>query len=186
MQEQTLSKPSGNADAILNIIDHLVNALGSEPSCKLVRALILTDIDNNPATTQTEIMERLNLSKSSLNRDIDWLYDYGCITRTPSPQDSRALELRVCGYAKKNIDLALSYFSYDHSRLKNFILNLTNMFGAHKPTMRDAKIIATIGGQGAISRQEIYEFLYNGPITTDNRAVNNFINFGLLQKKDDE
>ena len=72
------------AEAITLIIDHIVAALGGEPSCTLRRANILIDIDEHPGTTQSEIMERHDLNKSALNRDIEWLYDYGCILRTPN------------------------------------------------------------------------------------------------------
>ena len=55
------------------ILDHLVDALGGDPSCTLRRAAILTDIDEHPETTQAEIMERMNINKSAMNRDMDWL-----------------------------------------------------------------------------------------------------------------
>ena len=64
--------------------------------------------------------------------------------------------------------------------------SLINLFGQHKPTLRDAKIVSVIGRHGSVTRQQILESLYNGPTTTDNRAVNNLINFGLVQRKDDE
>ncbi len=175
---------AAKANAASVILDHLVDALGGEPACKLMRAMILVDIDEQNKTTQSDIMERLDINKSALNRDIEWLYDYGCITRTPSPEDSRALELRTCGYAKKNIGLALAYFDYDHKNLKNFLKSLINLFGSHKPTLRDAKIVAVIGENKSVTRQQIFESLYNGPTSTDNRAVNNLINFGLVQRRD--
>ncbi|HIF26850.1 MAG TPA: MarR family transcriptional regulator [Micavibrio sp.] len=173
------------AEAITLIIDHIVAALGGEPSCTLRRANILIDIDEHPGTTQSEIMERHDLNKSALNRDIEWLYDYGCILRTPNKEDNRTINLSTCGYAKKNIDLALSYFDYNHKNLQNFLNSLINIFGSHKPTLRDVKIIAVLGHKGPATRQAILESLYNGPTTTDNRAVNNLINFGLLQKQSD-
>ncbi len=177
---------AAKAQAATMIIDHLVDALGGEPACKLMRALILVDIDDHPGTTQADIMDRLEVNKSALNRDIEWLYDYGCITRTPSVDDHRAMELRVCGYAKKNVDLALAYFDFDHKNLQNFLKSLIHLFGQHKPTLRDAKIVSVIGSNGSITRQQIFDSLYNGPASTDNRAVNNLINFGLVQKKHDE
>ena len=53
---------------ICTIIDHLVEALGNEPSSSLRRTLILADIDQYPGTTQTGIMERLGIHKSALTR----------------------------------------------------------------------------------------------------------------------
>ncbi len=177
---------AAKANAATNIIDHLVDALGGEPACKMMRAMILVDIDEHPGTTQSDIMERLEVNKSALNRDIEWLYDYGCITRTPSGDDGRTVQLRACGYAKKNVDLALGYFDYNHKNLKKFLQSIISLFGQHKPTLRDAKIVSIIGKKGSVSRQNIFEGLYNGPTTTDNRAINNLINFGLVQRKDDE
>ncbi|MCB9991823.1 MAG: MarR family transcriptional regulator [Rhodospirillales bacterium] len=176
---------AAKANAATAIIDHLVDALGGEPACKLMRAIILVDIDEHRGTNQSDILDRLDVNKSALTRDIEWLYDYGCITRTPSLADSRVMELRACGYAKKNIDLALAYFDFDHKSLKNFLNSLINLFGQHKPTLRDAKIVSVIGKHGSLPRQKIFDSLYNGPTSTDNRAVNNLINFGLVQKKDD-
>ncbi len=177
---------SAKADAATAIIDHLVDALGGEPACTLRRACVFIDIDEHPGTTQAEIMERNGVHKSALNRDIEWLYDYGCITRTPGGDDGRTIQLRSCGYAKRNAGLALAYFDFNHKNLQSFLISLINLFGQHKPTLRDAKIVSIIGRHGSVTRQEILESLYNGPVTTDNRAVNNLINFGLVQKKNDE
>ena len=55
------------------MIDHLVDALAGDPSCPLRRALILNDIDANPHTTQSGIMDRLGLDKHTISRDIQWL-----------------------------------------------------------------------------------------------------------------
>lgn len=186
MQQIAQDDATARANAATTIIDHLVNALGGEPACKLQRAMILVDIDQHPGTTQADIMERLDVNKSALNRDIEWLYDYGCIMRTPGGNDGRTVLLQACGYAKKNIDLALSYFDFDHNNLKNFLIRLITLFGQHKPTLRDAKIVSVIGSNGTVTRQQIFESLYNGPVSTDNRAVNNLINFGLVQSTDDE
>jgi hypothetical protein len=165
------------------VIDHLVAALGGEPGCTLRRALVLVDIGQHPGTTQAGVMGRLGVNKSALNRDIEWLYDYGCLLRQPGNDDGRTLALHICGYAKKNLGYALAPFGGRHESLKNFLAGLINLFGQHKPTLRDAKIIAVIGTNGAASRQEILGNLYNGPATTENRAVNNLISFGLVQKE---
>lgn len=167
------------------VLDHLVDALGGEPSCPLRRALVLVDIDEHPHTTQAEIMERLDVPKSALNRDIDWMHDYGCIYRDNNVADGREIELITCGYAKKNLDFALNYFDFSHENLKNMLGGFINLFGEKKPTLRDAKIVTVIGNRKAITRQQLFEKLFNGPVTTDNRAVNNLINFGLVQKDDE-
>lgn len=173
------------AEKIGIILDHLVDALGGEPSCTLRRAVILADIDEFPGTTQTDIIKRLEVDKSTLNRDIEWLYDYGCIMRRPSPQDARQLELTICGYAKKNFDFALFYFNYDHKSLKNFLIRFIHIFGSHKPTLRDAKILSFLGDKPSAKKQEIIDHLYDGPTTTDNRAINNLVDVGFLEKIDE-
>lgn len=178
------SQFESDAARIGHVVDHLVDALGGEPACTLRRAVILADIDENPGTTQAEIIQRLAADKSALNRDIEWLYDYGCIMRQVG-RDGREVKLQTCGYAKKNLDLALDYFNNSHKALKNFLIQYIHMFGQHRPTLRDAKIIATIGDKGSANRQVVFEELYNGPQTTDNRAINNLIVTGLLKKKTD-
>ena len=185
-----ISRDSSKAQKINAIIDHLVDALGGEPACTLRRAVILADIDENPGTTQSGIMERLQAHKSALNRDIEWLYDYGCVMRQPG-LDGRTVQLVIAGYSKKNLDLAREYFDGDHKSLKNFLIGLINIFGEHKPTLRDAKIIAVLGDQKSASRQDILEHLYNGPSTTDNRALNNLIDgklidIGYVEKSDEQ
>jgi len=167
------------------VIDHLVDALGREPACTLRRAVILADIDEHPGTTQGDIIERLGVNKSTLTRDIEWLYDYGCIMRQPSPQDGREICLFICGYAKRNLSLALEYFEYSHKSLKNFLIRFISIFGQHKPTLRDAKIVSAMGNQPELSKQDILSALYNGPTTTENRAINNLIDLGFIEKHDD-
>lgn len=173
------------AEKISTIVDHLVDALGGEPGCTLRRAVILADIDQHPGTTQAGIMDRLGAHKSALNRDIEWLYDYGCIMRQPG-LDGRTIQLVIAGYSKKNLDLARDYFDGDHKSLKNFLIALINIFGEHRPTLRDAKIIAVLGDHKKASRQDILDHLYNGPSTTDNRALNNLIDFGFVEKNDEQ
>ena len=165
-----------------HIVDHLVDALGGEPACTLRRAVILADIDENPETTQAGIIQRLKADKSTLNRDIEWLYDYGCILRQPG-NNGRELKLMICGYSKKNLDLALKYFDNSHKALKNFLIQYMNLFGQHKPTLRDAKIVASVGETDPSNRQKVFQTLYNGPVTTDNRAINNLIELGILERK---
>jgi hypothetical protein len=170
------------ATKIGHVIDHLVDALGGEPACTMRRAVILADIDEFPGTTQAEIMQRLQLDKSNLNRDIEWLLNYCCISRTPG-RDGREVSLKTEGYAKNNLRLALGYFDNSHKSLKNFLIRYMSIFGPHKPTLRDAKIVASVGEKDSSNRQMVFQSLYNGPVTTDNRAINNLIELGIIERK---
>lgn len=169
------------ATKIGHVIDHLVDALGGESGCTVRRAVILADIDENPGTTQSGIINRLKVDKSTLNRDIEWLYDYGCIRRNPG-FDGREVRLQIEGYAKKNLDFALDYFDFSHKSLKNFLIQFINLFGEHKPTLRDVKLIATAADKRGSSRQDLLKDLYGGSITTENRAINNLLDMGILVK----
>lgn len=164
------------------VIDHLVDSLGGEPACTIRRAVILADIDENPGTTQAGITQRLKADKSTLNRDIDWLVDYCCIRKKPG-QDGRETLLYTEGYSRKHMDLALKYFDNSHKVLKNFLIRYMSLFGQHKATLRDAKILASIGDADPSNRQQVFQDLYNGPVTTDNRAINNLIELGLIERK---
>lgn len=102
------------------VIDHLVEALAGDPSSSLRRAMILTDIDQHPGATQTEVMQRLDIHKSAMNREIEWLFNYGCIRFQDSKDDGRAKPLEVCGYAKRALENALDYFPKAHKDLLFF------------------------------------------------------------------
>ena len=173
-----------NAGKIGMVIDHLVDALGGDPSCSLRRALILTDIAENPETTQADIMKRLEIDKSSAHRDIEWLYDHGCIMRHQNRNDARVLNLKVVGYSLRNLNIALEYFQNSHKSLKSFLEGFIKLFGNHKPTLRDAKIIAALGDKGTASKQELLEELYSGPVTTDTRSIHNLIMAGHISRDD--
>ncbi len=163
------------------VIDHLVEALGNDPSSSLRRALILNDIDQNPGTTQTGIMERLKINKSAMNREIEWLFNYGCITRQGGTDDGRTKPLEVCGYSKRALDSALDYFQGSHDRLKKFLEGVITLLGLDKPTLRDARIIATLYERGSSDKAEVLNNLYNGPATTDNRAYNKLVQEGVIK-----
>jgi hypothetical protein len=79
--------------------------------------------------------------------------------------------------------LALKYFDNSHKALKNFLIQYIYLFGQHKPTLRDAKIVASVGETDPSNRQKVFQTLYNGPVTTDNRAINNLIELGILERK---
>ena len=164
------------------VLDHLVDALGGDPSCTLRRAIILADIDENPGTTQSGVMERLNLNKSALNRDIEWLNDYGCIMRQPGETDGRVIHMVTCGYSKKNLGLALDYMQNSHKKLKNVLEGIITMFSEHKPTLRDAKLLASMADLKEASRPELFERSYAGAQTTNTRALESLIEEGLITK----
>ena len=162
------------------VIDHLVEALGNEPSSSLRRALILNDIDQYPGTTQTGIMERLGIHKSALNREIEWLFNYGCIMRMDSKDDGRAIGLETCGYSKKALESALGYFDSGHGDLKIFIERFVKFLKQEKPSLRDAKIVASLYEMKDASKQAVIDKLYRGSASTDNRAFNQLVEDGVI------
>jgi len=142
------------------IIDHLIEALGSDPSSGLRRALVLIDIDQHPATTQAEIMQRLQVHKSALNREIDWLFNYGCVMREDGTSDARTKTLQICGYSKTALDQALGYFDDNHEKLKDFVNLFIRILKQEKPTLRDAKIIATLFEKKKAEKQEVLDLAH--------------------------
>lgn len=164
------------------VLDHLVDALGGDPSCTLRRATILVDIDQHPGTTQAEVMDRLKLHKSALNRDIEWLNDHACLNRQQGQQDGRVIHMLTCGYSKKNLDLALDYFDSSHKKLQDFLEGLITIFKDQKPSFRDAKLLATAADLGAPSKHELFARSYDGPTTTNARALEGLIEHGLITK----
>lgn len=165
---------------ICYIIDHLVEALGNEPSSSIRRALILADIDQYPGTTQTGIMERLGINKSALTREIEWLFNYGCIMRAESHADGRAVKLQICGYSKKSLDEARAYFDGSHDAMRRFLEKFIKIMKMEKPTLRDAKIIAILEETRGASKQQVLDRLYEGAASTENRAFNELIEEGLV------
>ncbi len=166
------------------VIDHLVEALAGDPSSSLRRALVLNYIDQNPGITQTEIMNALKISKSAMNREIEWLFNYGCITRQNAEDDGRAIRLETCGYSKRALESALDYFPKSHEGLQNFLNRYINILRQDRPTLRDARIISTLYDKKEATKAEVMDSLYNGPTTTDNRAYNKLLEDGVI--KDDD
>lgn len=163
------------------VIDHLVEALGGDPSSSLRRAIVLADIDQYPGTTQTAIMDRMNLHKSALNREIEWLFNYGCIMMQSSEKDARSKALQVCGYSKKGLDAALVYFNGNHQKLKNFLSLYAKVLRQEKPTLRDAKILAYLYNKKSASKAEVLNNLYDAPTTTDHRAFGEILDAGVIR-----
>lgn len=164
------------------VLDHLVDALGGDPSSPIRRAQILIDIDSHPDTNHSDIMARLGVNKSTLNREIEWLYDHGCIVRMDGIKDARQTLVKVYGYAKVNLDLALKYFKGSHEKLQIFIESLIEIFADPKPTLRDAKILVVAADMGTGNRQDLFLKANVGAQTTNLRALENLVDQGLLSK----
>ena len=169
-----------NGQKACYVIDHLVEALGNDPSSSLRRAIILNDIDQYPGTTQSGVMERLHINKSALTREIDWLFNYGCIMRHESDIDGRAVKLETCGYSKRALESALEYFTDEHSDLKVFLEKFTKFLKQEKPTLRDAKIVASLFEMRDASKQKVIDTLYKGAPSTDSRAFNQLVEDGVI------
>lgn len=163
------------------VLDHMVDALGGDSSSPMRRAQILVDIDAYPETTQTEVMDRLKVHKSALNREIDWLMDHGCIIRQAGQQDGRVMHMLTCGYSKKSLGFALDYANNSHKNLQIFLESLINMFTSAKPTLRDAKLLVAAAELGDASRQELFSRAYKAPSTTNVRALDSLIEQGLIE-----
>lgn len=163
------------------IIDHLVDALAYHSSSSVRRAIILVDIHENPGTTAAEIMTRMDIGKSALSREIDWLFNYGCVRRAEAANDARKIKLEVCGYAVKHVEGALDYFEGEHESLKNFLESTITLLGGDKPSLRDAKIVATLFVKGGATKQEIVDSLYDGSPATENRAIMSLIEEGIIE-----
>ncbi len=163
------------------VLDHLVEALAGDPSSSLRRALVLNYIDETPGITQTEIMHKLKTTKSAMNREIEWLFNYGCIIRQEAENDGRAIKLETCGYSKRALEQALDYFPKKHEGLQKFLNQYIVLLKQDRPTLRDARIVATLYDKVKAEKSEIMENLYNGPATTDNRAYNKLLEDGVIE-----
>ena len=166
------------------VIDHLVEALAGDPSSNLRRAIILTMIDEKQGITQTEIMHTLKTTKSAMNREIEWLFNYGCITRHTDQKDGRAIRLEICGYSKRAIESALDYFPKSHKGLQNFLNRYIKLLKQDRPTLRDARLLATLYDRKEIPKAKLIESLYNGPTTSDNRAYKRLVDAGIIKEDD--
>ncbi len=163
------------------VLDHLVAALGEDSSSPLRRAQILVDIDAHPNTTQTEVMDRLKINKSTMSREIDWLYDHGCVIRQAGQQDGRLIHMTTCGYSKKSLGFALDYADHSHKNLQKFIESLITVFANPKPTLRDAKLLVSATELGDASRQELFARAYKAPLTTNVRTLEGLVEQGLIE-----
>ncbi len=170
------------AGRIGKIVDHLVDALAGDPSAPMRRAQILVYIDSHEGTTQAEAMRYLEIDKSTMTRDIEWLYDQGCIVRKPGTEDGRTLHLFTVSFSRQHLYTALEYFGDSHEYLQEFLKNFIKLFGSHKPTMRDAKIVCAIGDKALATKKQILDELYGGPVSTDSRSLSSLIEEGIVEK----
>ncbi len=163
------------------IIDHLVEALANDPSSTIRRAMILSLIHERPGITQTDIMKDIEITKSAMNREIEWLFNYGCVVRQEDDRDGRAIQLEICGYSKRALESALDYFPDPHKGLHIFLESFIKVLKQDRPTLRDARIVSTLYDKGKASKADLMKNLYDGPTTTDNRAYKKLIEDGVIE-----
>lgn len=166
------------------VIDHIVDSVG-DPSITLRRALILLDIDEHAGTTQNAVGERLNLEKSVVSRNVDWLWGHGCVIRSESRHDARESALNTSTYTHKHLQLALRPFGNQHLALKKTLEVFIALFHKHMPSLRELKALLTVSAKGEASRSDILNNLYDGPATTDQRAIRTLIEEGLVKTNAD-
>lgn len=165
--------------ALGQVIDHLVDALG-DPGCPLRRALVLNDLWANPGSSLNDVMERLDIDKSTAFRDIDWLIDHGCVVKRPNPEDAREVALYVFGHATAHLEAAYR-LTRTPDNLANILNQLNNLSSDKKQTLREAKILISLTTYGEIDKSSLGKVLYNGAASTEQRALQNLIDEGLVQ-----
>lgn len=168
-----------NVIVLGEVVDHLVDSMG-DPSVSLRRAMILLDIDQHVGTTQNAIGERLNLEKSVVSRNVDWLWGRGCVIRATGKQDARETQLQTSPFTHKHLQLALRPFGNQHEVLQKSLVMFIGLFQKHMPSLRELKALLTVGAKGRASRSDVINNLYNGPATTDHRAFRTLIEEGIV------
>lgn len=186
------SAPAQRGDLIrlAGVVDHLVDAV-RDPGVTLRRVLIALDIDEHPGTTQNAIGERLGLEKSVVSRNVEWLCEHGCVVRHTGRNDARESELQTSPFTHKHLHLALAPFGNHHFLLKKTLDLFINALTGHMPSLRDLKVLVTVGAKGQATRADVMNHLYDGPATTDQRAIRGLIEEGILRtdgggEQDDE
>lgn len=181
---QTLPQPSKtDILRLADVVDHVVDAVG-DPSISLRRAMILLDIDQHPGTTQTSIGERLNLEKSVISRNVDWLWGHGCVIRAEGRDDGREMALNTSTFTHKHLQLALRPFGNQHAALKKTLDVFIGLFLKHMPSLRELKALLTVSAKGEATRSDVLNNLYDGPATTDQRALRTLVEEGLVRSND--
>ncbi|NBX67286.1 MAG: MarR family transcriptional regulator [Proteobacteria bacterium] len=165
---------------LAEVVDHLVDSMG-DPGVTLRRTMILLDIDQHAGTTQNAIGERLNLEKSVVSRNVDWLWGHGCVIRAAGKTDARETELTTSQFTHKHLQLALRPFGNHHQVLKNCLESFIALFKKHMPSLRELKALLTVGAKGRATRGDVINNLYDGPPTTDQRALRTLIEEGVVR-----
>ena len=160
------------------IIDHLVDALAGDASVPLRRAYILAYIHAHPECSKNDLDQNLEYKKPLISRDLDWFTDYGCIMSTEKGY-------YVCGYSQKNLEYALSYLENSSERLIFILKSFIDLFGDYKPSMRDAKILASLSSGDTKAKKDILSELYFESYATGSRAVTNLIEAGFLDRQNE-
>lgn len=184
LAQQHRDAAEGPVQKSSRVIDHLVDALAGDPSSSLRRVATLIDIAQHPGTSQSGIIERCQYDKSSIARDIDWLYNYGCVTRRASENSGREVALMICGFSRTHLLHAAAMMDGDLERLQNFVQGYITLFKGYRATLRDMKIITVLAEKGQASRADLLDALYNGPVSTDTRAVMALIENGFVSTDD--
>lgn len=182
MRELAKQAMTTEAQKACYVIDHLVESLYGEPGSPLRRALILIDIAQTPGITQSELLEHHDITKSAMNREIDWLFNHGCIVRSNKVNDARAIGMEVHGYSLDALNAALDYAQGELKNLKIFIELLIKKLRLEKPTLRDAKIALALNERGEAEKSQVLDMLYGGAASTDNRAYNKLVDVGVIKE----
>lgn len=181
----TPNPAKGDMIRLAEVVDHIVDSVG-DPGVTLRRALILLDIDQNPGTTQNAVGERLNLEKSVVSRNVDWLWGHGCVIRNSGRQDARETELQTSQFTHKHLLLALRPFGNHHEVLKKSLEVFIGLFHKHMPSLRELKALLTVGAKGQATRSDVLNNLYDGPPTTDQRALRTLLEEGIIKSHGNE
>ena len=70
----------------------------------VAEAHALMELSRGQPLVQKELVSRLRLEKSTVSRLVGMLEDRGWVERSGSPQDGRALELRLTGAGRRTAD----------------------------------------------------------------------------------
>ncbi len=178
--EPTTTPSKADIIRLAGVVDHIVDSV-RDPSISLRRAMILLDIDEHPKTTQNAIGERLGLEKSVVSRNVEWLCEHGCVIHNIGKTDARESELQTSVFTHKHLQLALRSFGNHHLALKKNLDLFIQLFQEHMPSLRDLKALLTVGAKGQATRADIVNNLYDGPATTDQRAIRTLIEEGIVK-----
>lgn len=166
--------------ALAGVVDHLVEAT-RDASASLRRACILLDIDANSGTSLGAVGERLGLEKSVVSRNVDALWDVGAVLRGQGVVDGREIRLETSNFAHKHVQMAVRPFGNHHFVLIKSLYVFIDLFDRHMPSLRELKALLSVGAKGQAGRADIINNLYDGPPTTDQRAIRHLIDEGIFE-----